>query len=122
MKTNHLLLLPLAMSIALLATACNRDASPATPAAETPVAAEPAPAPAEPAPAPAPVATPPATDDGKAFADLDKNSDGGVAMDELAATDMLHQHFTVADSDGDGKLTQAEVDKHRADMAAKPAY
>jgi len=120
MKTNHLLLLPLAMSIALFATACNRDASPATPAAETPVAAEPAPAPAEPAPAPA--ATPPATDDGKAFADLDKNGDGGVTTDELVATDMLHQHFTVADSDGDGKLTQAEVDKHRADMAAKPAY
>lgn len=55
------------------------------------------------------------------FADMDKNHDGGVTADELMETDMLHQHFSTADSNGDGKLSEAEIMKHRADMAAMPA-
>ena len=55
------------------------------------------------------------------FAEMDKNSDGGVTQDEMSNTDMLHQHFSVADADGDNKLSEAEIMKHRADMAAAPA-
>lgn len=56
------------------------------------------------------------------FADLDKNHDGGVTADEMMETEMLHQHFSVADSNSDGKLSDAEITKHRADMmAAAPA-
>lgn len=51
------------------------------------------------------------------FAQMDKNSDGGVSMDELSSTDMLHQHFSVADADGNGMLSDAEISKHRSDMA-----
>ena len=58
--------------------------------------------------------------DEMSFAAMDKNQDGGVSMDELTAADMLHQHFSVADTDADGKLSDAEVSKHRADMAAAP--
>ncbi|MCY7355146.1 MAG: hypothetical protein LH470_08755 [Lysobacter sp.] len=121
MKTNHLLLLSLAMSTALFATACNRDATPAaTDTAATPAPMEPAPMPAEPAPAPMP-APAMAMDSGMSFAEMDKNSDGNIIHDEMADSEMLHQHFSVADTDGDGKLSSAEVDKHRADMAAAPA-
>ncbi len=52
------------------------------------------------------------------FAQMDKNGDGSVSMDELAPTDMLHQHFSVADADGNGMLSEAEISKNRADMAA----
>lgn len=122
MKTNNVLLLSMAMSVALFAAACDREAATDTTMDATPAPAEPAPMPAEPMPAePMPAPAPPAADTGMAFADMDKNSDGGIAMDELATTDMLHQHFSTADSDGDGKLSSAEVDKHRADMAAMPA-
>ncbi len=55
------------------------------------------------------------------FADMDKNRDGGVTHDELMDTDMLDQHFSVADTNSDGKLSDAEIMKHRADMAAAPA-
>ncbi|MEO6226677.1 MAG: hypothetical protein ABIO61_02320 [Thermomonas sp.] len=55
------------------------------------------------------------------FADMDKNHDGGVTADELMDSDMLHQHFSTADSNADGKLSEAEIMKHRADMAAMPA-
>ncbi len=55
------------------------------------------------------------------FADMDKNHDGSVSKDELASTDMLYQHFAVADADSNGMLSEAEVTKHRADMAAAPA-
>ena len=55
------------------------------------------------------------------FAEMDKNSDGGVTQDEMSDADMLHQHFSVADADGDNKLSEAEIMKHRADMAAAPA-
>lgn len=113
MKTNNLLMLGLALSGTLLMTSCKRDAEPV---ADVPAPAEPAPAPA-PEPAPAP----PMADSGMSFADMDKNKDGGVTTDELADTEMLHHHFTQADTDGDGKLSEAEVDKHRADMAAMPS-
>lgn len=58
------------------------------------------------------------SDDGKSFADLDKNGDGGISKDELKAGDMLYDHFSVADADGNGMLSQAEVTEHRADMKA----
>ena len=112
MKPNNLLMLALALSSTLFVTACNRDRE-ETPAADTATApaAEPAPA-----PMPEPAAPAPAMDSGMTFAEMDKNADGGVALDELAPTEMLHQHFTQADTDSDGKLSEAEVDKHRADM------
>jgi hypothetical protein len=59
-------------------------------------------------------------DSGLSFAAMDKNGDGGISKDELAETEMLYQHFSAADTDGDGKLSAAEVDAHRAEMAAKP--
>lgn len=126
MKNNNLWLLAVAMSTTMLLGACNRDrddaaATPvdATPPAEpAPMATEPAPMPAEPAPMPAPAAAP--MDSGMSFADMDKNKDGSLTHDELADTEMLHQHFSEADTNGDGKLSSAEVDKHRADMAAMP--
>lgn len=69
-----------------------------------------------------PTATEPmAAGDDKSFTEMDANSDGSVTQDELSPDDMLHQHFSVADADGDGKLSEAEVTKHRADMAAEPA-
>lgn len=117
MKSNAMLPLALALSVALFSTACNRAADD-TPAAEPAVASapyEPAPAPSMPEPVAAPV------DSGLTFAQMDKNADGGITQDELADTEMLHQHFSAADTDGDGKLSSAEVDAHRAEMAAPPA-
>lgn len=118
MKTHHLLPLALALSTVLFSTACDREADVA-PAVEP--AIEPMPAAVEPAPEPMPEPAAAPVDSGMAFADMDKNSDGGITPDELATTEMLHQHFSVADTDGDGKLTSAEVDAHRASMAAAPA-
>lgn len=120
MRTSRTLWLALAASTALFATACNRAEAPDEPAADTaaaePMASEPAPMPAEPA------------DDGMAagtemsFAEMDKNGDGALALDELPETEMLHQHFSVADADGNGTLSETEVAQHRADMAGeKPA-
>ncbi len=130
MKRKTLSIFVTALATAMLATAaCNKPAEPEAPADTT--ATEPAPATTE--PAPAPEATPPAMepapapatgaapmDSGTSFADMDKNKDGGVSKDELADTEMLHQHFSAADKDGNGSLSQAEVDGHRAEMAAKP--
>lgn len=120
MNSRSLMMLSMTLSAALLTAACNRDADttpPADDATTAPAPAEPAPMPAEPAPsAPAPAA---GTE--LSFAVMDKNSDGGVTQDELSDTDMLHHHFTTADADANGSLSQAEVDKHRADMAAMPA-
>jgi hypothetical protein len=123
MNRNNLLMLAVALSTTMLLGACNRERNGTPPpAADTTTPAEPAPMPAEPAPAPAEPAPAPAaaTDSGMSFADMDKNKDGGITLDELADTEMLHQHFSEADTNGDGKLSQAEVDKHRADMAAAP--
>ena len=118
MKTNNPLLLVLAMATVLSLAACNRDATPETDTAATPPVTEPAPAPApEPIPAPTEPAAE-AIDSGMSFAQMDKNSDGGVTQDELAETEMLHEHFSMADTDKDGKLSEAEVEQHRADMAA----
>lgn len=60
-------------------------------------------------------------DSGMSFADMDKDKDGGIVHQELADTEMLHKHFDDADTDKDGKLSAAEVDAHRAAMAANPA-
>lgn len=121
MNSTTPLMLSLALSAALLTAACNRDADTTPPADDATTAAPaepaPAPAPAEPAP-PAPA---PAAGTELSFAVMDKNSDGGVTLDELSDTDMLHHHFTTADTDANGSLSQAEIDKHRADMAAMPA-
>ena len=122
MNKNNLLMLAVALSTTMFMGACNRDVGAPPPAADTTTPAEPAPMPAEPAPMPAEPAPAPAaaTDSGMSFADMDKNKDGGITLDELADTEMLHQHFTEADTNSDGKLSEAEVDKHRADMAAAP--
>lgn len=125
MKTHNPMLLVFAMATALSLAACTRDENPAVADPEaTPPVVEPAPMPAEPMPAePAPpAATAPAPmDSGMSFAQMDKNADGGITLDELDASEMLHQHFSAADTDSDGKLSEAEVEKHRADMAATPS-
>ncbi len=120
MKPNNLLLLAVALSTTLFMVGCDRDrdVEPAANAATTP-AVEPAPA-MEPAPAPEPAPAVAMTDSGMSFTDMDKNMDSGITHDELADSEMLHQHFNEADTDGDGKLSLAEVEKHRADMAAMP--
>lgn len=51
----------------------------------------------------------------------DRNADGGLSMDELPQGDALREHFSAADGDGNGMLSQAEIDKHNADKAAQPA-
>lgn len=58
------------------------------------------------------------TDAGTPFAVMDRNGDGGIGMDELDPTSMLHEHFSAADADGNGMLSEDEVNKHNADMAA----
>jgi len=122
MKLNNLTMLALALSTTLFAAGCNRDADtagePATSADSMPADAMPVEPAVAPEPAPAPAAA--MADSGMSFADMDKNSDGGIAHDELADGEMLDQHFSTADTDGDGKLSAAEVDAHRADMAANP--
>ena len=123
MKQKTLPILVVFLATAVLAVACNKPAETPTP---EPTAMEPAPAPAPETPPPAtePMPTTPApaapVDSGMSFEDMDKNKDGGVAKDELADTEMLSQHFTAADKDSDGKLSKAEVDAHRAEMAAAP--
>ncbi len=58
------------------------------------------------------------TMDSMSFSDMDKNHDGNLTKDELPTNSMLYQHFSTADADGNARLSEAEVDKHRADMAA----
>jgi Ca2+-binding EF-hand superfamily protein len=63
--------------------------------------------------------TPPAVmTDGRSFAEMDRNGDAGVSRDELHGSEMLDRHFGEADGNRDGRLTAAEVDAHRAAMAA----
>lgn len=54
------------------------------------------------------------------FAELDKNQDGQLTKDELPASTMHSRHFTKIDADGNGRLSNPEVDKHLADMGMKP--
>lgn len=134
-RTNVVLSALLMPGLAMLA-ACDRN-KPATDEAATPPAAAPADTGTTP---PADNAmssdtTPPAdnmqgdagqdnsgmTGGDKTFAEMDKNHDGSVTKDELDPSDMLYQHFSVADANGDGKLSEDEIAKHRADMAANPA-
>ena len=136
MKSQNRLILAVALSSALFVSACHRDndsddaATVATPAPATvaapaeatlppPATSAATPAPATTAAAPAASTTTP-VDSGLAFAAMDKNGDGGISKDELSDTEMLYQHFSAADTDGNGKLSSAEVDTHRAEMAAKP--
>ena len=104
--------------LAMLA-ACNRTPD-ADDADKAPVATTPAPEATPPAAA-MPAETTPVPAPEMAFADMDKNHDGKLTNDELAPDDMLALHFKVADADGNGSLSEAEVTKHRADMAAAPA-
>lgn len=112
---------------ALLVSACGRDEestnSPRpesadvgeTPAVGVPTVAEPF-SEARSAPASAPVKR----DSGLSFTDLDKNMDSDVTRDELPMTEMLHQHFDQADTSQDGKLSYAEIERHRMDMTLEP--
>lgn len=121
MKLNTMLPLALALSIALFATACNRDTDDTLvdePAVVTvPIEPEPA-APTPVAPTPEPAAAP--VDSGMSFDAMDASGDDMVTQDELADTEMLFQHFSAADTDGSGELSPEEVDAHRAAMAASP--
>ena len=122
MTQKTLPILVVALATAMLAVACKKaeETPTTTPPAETataPAAETPPPA-TEPAPSTTASAAP--VDSGMSFADMDKNKDGSITKDELAPTEMLSQHFSAADKDGDGKLSQSEVDGHRAEMAANP--
>ena len=56
--------------------------------------------------------------DSAVFVGLDDNRDGYLVMTELVATDMLHQHFAVADANKDGRISAAEAEAHHAQMHA----
>jgi Ca2+-binding EF-hand superfamily protein len=60
----------------------------------------------------------PVMTDNRSFAQMDANGDGRITHDELGEADMLERHFEEADVDHDGSLSAAEVDSHRAAMAA----
>ena len=119
MFNKHTLLLAVLVPGLAGLAACSRNdaddvAAPVTTTAPAAADAMPAqPMPAEP--------NPPMGTAELSFAEMDKNGDGGVTHDEMSDADMLHQHFSVADADGDNKLSEAEIMKHRADMAAAPA-
>jgi hypothetical protein len=123
MKQKMLPILVVLLATAVLVVGCKKTEETT---ATAPTAAEPAPAPAPEAPPPATEPMPPTpapaapVDSGMSFEDMDKNKDGGISKDELADTEMLSQHFAGADKDSDGKLSKAEVDAHRAEMAAAP--
>jgi hypothetical protein len=131
MKLNAVALLALLAPAVTLLPACNRtppaDDTAAPPAATTaPAATAPATDPYATTPAPADADLPAATAAGNdasaglTFEQMDKNQDGGITPDELSSTEMLYEHFSVADADGNGQLSADEIVKHRADMAAAP--
>jgi len=119
MLKKHTILLAVLIPGMTLLAACTRNDADDTVAPVTTTTPAPAdsmsapPMPADPMPA--------MGNDEISFADMDKTRDGGVTRDEMSDTDMLHQHFSVADADSDDKLSDAEIMKHRADMAAAPA-
>jgi hypothetical protein len=102
------------------AAACDRDRDPdygadTAPADVPGLPAEPiTPAPTMPEPAPPPI------DSGMTFVEMDRNSDGGITREELDAGEMLYQHFDVADTNGDGVLSQAEVDARLVALGLAP--
>ena len=49
-----------------------------------------------------------AADDGKKFADLDRNSDGYLSASEISFDRRLLERFTQLDVDGDGRISAAE--------------
>ncbi len=119
MLNRHTLLLAVLIPGLAGLAACSRNdaddvAAPVT--TTTPAAADSMPAqpmPADPAPSMGNIEM--------SFAEMDKNGDGGVTLDEMSPDEMLYQHFSVADADGDNRLSEAEIMKHRADMAAAPS-
>ena len=128
MRSSTPLLIVVGLS-ALLVSACRRDGesnnAPDAQSAdfgEAPAVS--APAVAEPSPrartVPTPNSAPVKRDSGLSFTDLDKNMDSDVTRDELPMTEMLHQHFNEADTSGDGKLSYAEIERHRMDMTLEP--
>lgn len=123
MKIVHAVLPALVLSTFLLG-ACDRD-RPAT-GAEAPAVAPESVADrvdelAPPPPPPRVAGTVPVKpDSGQSFTDLDKNMDSDVTRDELPMTEMLHQHFNEADTNWDGKLSYAEIERHRMDMTLEP--
>jgi hypothetical protein len=125
-RKNTLMLALLIPVLAAMSACKGKDADDAAPApAAVPAAAATTPPP-DAAPAPAPMApsamAPSAMAAGAAvdtpFADMDKNHDGFLTKDELPDGEMLKDHFSKADTNGDGKLSEAEVASHRAAMAA----
>lgn len=128
MKTKTTVLLALLVPGVAMLSACDRNKTGVDDAA-TPPAAATSDVPPTDSTMPAdtmPADTTPADSNGttpadKTFAQMDKNGDGSVTQDELDPGDMLSQHFSVADANGDGKLSEDEIAKHRADMAAAPA-
>lgn len=124
MNTKATALLALLIPGLAMLAACNRAPDADDAATPPAAAADTMPAdtmPADTMPADNMASMPAMAGDEMSFADMDKNKDGSLTHDEMADTDMLHQHFSVADADGDGKLSETEVMKHRADMAAAPA-
>jgi hypothetical protein len=118
MKPNHLPLLSLALVIATSLAACA-----GTPESDTDAAAagaQPTSVSGMEAAASATASPAQPIDSGQSLAEMDKNKDGSLTQDELAENEMLRQHFTQADKDGNGSLSQAEVDAHRTEMAGKP--
>ncbi|MDQ3040439.1 MAG: hypothetical protein M3R16_11670 [Pseudomonadota bacterium] len=116
MINKHAVLLALLIpGLAVLAGCNDRDGDDVVAPVATTTPAEPMPA------EPMPGQDMAAMGNEMSFANMDKNSDGGITHDEMMDTEMLHQHFSVADANSDGKLSEDEVMKHRADMAAAPA-
>jgi len=109
MRLNKTIALALAISAAVTASGCHRDAADEADHATATI------------PAPAPTSTiAPATATAVPFDQMDKNHDGSVTPDELDDSNPLKQHFPAADTNGDGKLSPDEVSKYNADASAKP--
>ena len=108
-------------ALVLLTAACQREAPSPPGVVDPPVATgEQQDAMADDPSAPPPMAraapAPPVAGDGPAEASAagvrDGNVDGGISRDELPENDRLREQFDAADRDGNGSLSQAEVDQH----------